>query len=67
MFAKDAMACFDRMVTGVSSLMARKFGVAASIMKCRNGIIKKLKQNVRTGCGDSEVTYEEHEADDVMN
>ena len=54
MFANDATACFDRMVPGVSSLVARKFGVAPSIMKCRNDIIKNLKQNVRTGCGDSE-------------
>ena len=34
MFVNDAMTCFDRMVPGVSSLIARKFGVAASIMKC---------------------------------
>ena len=55
------------MVPGVSSLLARKFGLAPSIMKCRNDIIKNLKRNVRTGCGDSKVTYEEHEEDDVMN
>ena len=67
MFANDATACFDRMVPGVSSLIARKFGVAPSIMKCRNEIIKNLKRNVRTGCGDSEESYEEHEEDDVMN
>ena len=54
MFANNATACFDRMVPGVSSLIARKFGVAPSIMKCRNDIIKNLKRNVRTGCGDSE-------------
>ncbi|MFN9954308.1 MAG: hypothetical protein ACK55I_14530, partial [bacterium] len=64
MFANDATTCFDRMVPVVSSLIARKFGVAASIMKCRNVIIKKLKRNVRTDCGDSEITYEEEDADD---
>ena len=36
MVANDATACFDRMVPGVSLLIERKFGVAASIMKCRN-------------------------------
>ena len=50
MFANDATACFNKMVTGVSSLISRKFGVAASIMKCRNKTIKVLKRNVRTGC-----------------
>ena len=67
MFANDAMACFDRMVPGVSSLIARKFGVAASIMKCRNETIKVLKRNVRTGCGDSKDIYDEEEADNVIN
>ena len=32
MFANDATACFYRMVPGVLSLVARKFGVDASIM-----------------------------------
>ena len=40
------------MMPGVSSLIARKFGVAASIIKFRNETIKVLKRNVRTGCGD---------------
>ena len=59
MIANDAKACFDRMVPGVSSLIARKFGVAASLMKCRIKTIKVLKINARTGCGDLEEIYEE--------
>ena len=53
MFANDATACFDRMVPGVSSLIARKFGVSSAIMQCRNETINSLERNVRTGCGDS--------------
>ena len=67
MFANDATACFDRVVPGVSSLIARKFGVAYLIMKCRNERIKVLKWNARTGCGDSEEMYEEEEEDEVLN
>ena len=67
MFANNATECFDRMVPGVSSLVARKFGVAPSIMRCRNDITKNLKRNVRTGCGDLEESYKEHEGDDVLN
>ena len=36
MFANDATACFDRMVPGVSLLIARKFGVLSAIIECRN-------------------------------
>ena len=54
MFANDTTACFDRMVPGISSLIARKFGMTETVMRCRNETIKKLKRNIRTGCGDSE-------------
>ena len=63
MFANDAMACFDRMVSGLSSLIARKFGMADSKIKCRNETIKVLKRNVMTRCGDSEEMYEVEEED----
>ena len=67
MFANDAMACFDRMVPGISSLIAWKFGMTETVMWCRNETIKKLKRNIRTGCGDSEEYYDDHGGDDPMN
>ena len=67
MFSNDATACFDRMVTGVSSLIARKFGVAPSIMECQNETIRPLKQNAWTECGDSEEVYKEEDEDDSLN
>ena len=66
MFANDGTACFDRMVPGVSSLIARKFGVLSAIMQCRNETIASLERNIRTGCGDSKEIYIESEGDDPM-
>ena len=66
MFANDATACFDGMVPGVSSLIARKFGVSAPIMECRNETLKDLEHNICTRCGDSEETYKEGEDDDSL-
>ena len=66
MFANYATACFDRMVPGVSSLIARKFGVSSSIMKCRNATLASLERNIRTGCGDSQETYIENDVDDPL-
>ena len=66
MFANDATACFDRMVPGVSLLIARKFGVLPAIMQCRNKTKASLDHNIRTGCGDSTETYIENERDDPM-
>ena len=56
-FANDATACFDRMVPGISSLIARKYGVSPTIMQSRNQTIHQMRHNVRTGCGESEETY----------
>ena len=67
MFANDATACFDRMVPGILPLIAWKFGMAETVMQCRNETIRKLKRNIRTGCGDSEEYYDEHDGDDPMN
>ena len=47
MFAKNATACFDRMVPGVSLLIARKFGVASSIMECQNETIKAFEVELK--------------------
>ena len=66
MFANDATACFDRMVPGVMSLIARKFGVSPAIMQCRNETIASLERNIQTGCGDSKETYIENEGDNPM-
>ena len=66
MFANDATACFDKMVPGVSSLIARKFVVSSAIMQCRNETIASLERNIQTGCGDSKETYIDNEADDPM-
>ena len=39
------------MVPGVSSLIARKFGVSPNIMKFRNETIRTLQRNIWTVCG----------------
>ena len=52
---------------GILSLIARKFGMAETVMRCRNETISKLKRNIRTGCGDSEEYYDEQDGDDPMN
>ena len=36
-------------------------------MECRNGVIEKLRRNVRTGCGELEVSYENSFQDDPLN
>ena len=36
-------------------------------MECRNGVIKKLRRNVRTGCGDLEMSYENSDQDVPLN
>ena len=66
MFANDATVCFDRIVPGLSSRIARKFEVSTSIMECRNETIKALEWNIRTGCGDSDETYKEGEDSDSL-
>ena len=66
MFANDATACFDRMVPGVSLLIARTFGVSSSIMECRNATLASLECNIRTGYGDSQETYMENDGDDPL-
>ena len=66
MLTNDATTCFDRMVPGVSSLIARKFGVSSSIMECRNAMLAALEHNIRTGCGDSHETYQEKNGDDQL-
>ena len=38
-----------------------------TVMRCRNETIKKLKRNIRTGCGDSDEYYDEHDGVDPMN
>ena len=50
----------------MSSLIARKFGVAASIMECRNETIRKLERNVRTGCRDYDGRYKEEDCYDSL-
>ena len=67
MFANDGSACFDRMVPGVSSLIAKKFGIDSKIMECRNGVIKTLRRNVRTVRGDLEMVYKNSDQDAPLN
>ena len=67
MFENDATSCFNGMVPGVSSLIARKFGVSETMMGCRNDTIKKLKWNIRKGCGDLEEYYVENDGDDPLS
>ena len=50
----------------MSSLIAKIFGVAASIMECINETKRKLERNVRTGCGDSDGKYKEEDDDDSL-
>ena len=55
------------MVPGISSLKAKKIGLASNIMEFRNVLIKKLKQKIRTGCGYSEESYQHDVKDAKIN
>ena len=48
-------------------MIAKKFGVDSKIMEYRNGVIKKLIRNVRTGCGDLQMSYENSDQDAPLN
>jgi len=64
MFANDATACFGRMVPNLSTLVARKHGVAPSVMKGRNTMIEGMEHQVKTKHGVSKVTYKQEPDDD---
>ena len=53
LFANDAVACFDRMVPNLSTLVARKYGVASNVMRSHNMTIERMEHGVRTSHGDS--------------
>ena len=57
MFANDATACYDRMVPNISTLVARKHGVAPNVMKARNIMIEGMEHHVKTKHGVSKITY----------
>ncbi|KAL7533444.1 hypothetical protein ACHAXR_008968 [Thalassiosira sp. AJA248-18] len=64
LFANDAVACFDRMVPNISTLIARKYGVTKSVMRSRNATMEQMQHRIRTGHGESKHTYQQN-ADDV--
>lgn len=43
LFANDAVACFDRMVPNISTLVAMKYGISENIMISRNMAMKKME------------------------
>jgi len=57
LFANDAVACFDRMVPNISTLLALKYGVQPNVMRSRNAVMSKMTHGVRTKHGDSTSTY----------
>ncbi|KAL7529017.1 hypothetical protein ACHAXR_002748, partial [Thalassiosira sp. AJA248-18] len=63
LFANDAVACFDRMVPNISTLIARKYGVKQNVMRSRNATMERMQHTIRTGHGESTETYQQNESD----
>ncbi|KAL7542057.1 hypothetical protein ACHAXR_011499 [Thalassiosira sp. AJA248-18] len=63
LFANNAVACFDRMVPNISTLIARKYGVKQNVMRSRNATMERMQHTIRTGHGESTETYQQHESD----
>ena len=66
LFANDAMACYDRMVPDISTIIARKFGMAPSIMKARNLVMKAMEHHVKTQHGVSSTSYKQTPNEPIM-
>ena len=66
LFANDAKACYDRMVPDISTIIARKFGVAPSIMKARNVVMEAMEHHVKTQHGISSTGYKQTSGEPEM-
>ena len=58
LLANDMTACFDRMVPDISSIIARKYGMAKNLLRCQNKTIERMQHHIRTSHGDSVKYYE---------
>ena len=56
-FASDLMQCFARMAHPVCSLVSRRLGVEIPILQCMLGAIQVMTHVIRTGFGDSDISY----------
>ena len=62
-FANDVVACFNRMVSNMSTLVAHKYGVASLILQARNLVTKNTEHRIKTHHGVSKSTYKQEPID----
>ena len=62
----DAAACYDRIITYLSSLNERRYGLPPSACAVKGSVVFEMRRHVRTAFGDSSAFYTSTE-DDLLH
>ena len=63
LFVNNAVACFNRMIPNISTLVACNYDLAPLILQARNLVIKNMEHHIKTRHGVSKSTYKQESTD----